>query len=522
MKNFKQEFQILLTLYKKKNFYEAELLCKKLVNLYSENILLYNILGLTLHQQNKNDDAILWYEKGLKLDPKFSMIYNNMGSVFRSMENHEKAETYFKKSISLDSKLPEAFNNLGNLYKSLNKYEESFECYKKAIEINPNFFAFHYNLAIAYKSTGRFDESKKYLKSCLKLNKNFFTAHRNLSYLIKYKNENDEHLIYLKSIYQDKKIDKKFKKDIAFSLGKAHEDIKDFKNSFKYFNEGNDIYRSQIKFSIENEKIEFKSIKKVFNKKLFKQFNSTKKNIYSPIFILGMPRSGTTLVEQIISSHPNVFGGDELNFIPDIVKKHLTNENLNLQLDKINKFEEKKIKYLGDKYIDQIIKISNSSERVTDKMPINFKWIGLIKIIIPNAKIIHCTRNSKDTCFSIFKNFFTSNELDFAYNIDETVEFYNLYGDMMVYWKNIFPDFIYDIKYESLIENLDNEVKRLLKICDLEWNESCLKFYNNKRPILTASDAQARKPLYNTSINSWKKFEQKLEKPFLKLKFNLD
>ena len=517
MKNFKQEFQILLSLYKKKNFYEAELFCKKLVNLYSDNIFLYNILGLILHQQNKNDDAIQWYKKGLKLDPKFSMIYNNMGSAFRSAGNDEKAEIYFKKSISLNNKLPEAFNNLGNLYKSLNKYEESIICYKKAIETNPNFFAFHYNLAIAYKTIGQFNESKKYLKSCLQLNKNFFTAHRNLGDLIKY-TKNDEHLILLKSIYEDKTINKKHKKDIAFALGKAHEDIKDFNNSFNYFNEGNGIYRSEIKFSIEKERKEFESIKKVFDKELFEKFTSNLNAKSSPIFILGMPRSGTTLVEQIISSHSDVFGGDELTFIPDIVKKYFINEDLNLQLEKINTFDSKKIQVLGNEYINQLKKISNNSERVTDKLPINFKWIGLIKLIIPDAKIVHCIRNSRDTCFSIFKNFFTSNELDFAYNIDETVEFYNLYNELIMHWKKILPNFIFDIKYENLINKKDSEIKNLLKACDLNWDDNCLKFYNNKRPILTASDTQARKQLYNTSINSWKKFEEKLEKPFLKLK----
>jgi hypothetical protein len=163
-------------------------------------------------------------------------------------------------------------------------------------------------------------------------------------------------------------------------------------------------------------------------------------------------------------------------------------------------------------------KISNNSERVTDKLPINFKWIGLIKLIIPDAKIVHCIRNSRDTCFSIFKNFFTSNELDFAYNIDETVEFYNLYNELIMHWKKILPNFIFDIKYENLINKKDFEIKNLLKACDLNWDDNCLKFYNNKRPILTASDTQARKQLYNTSINSWKKFEEKLEKPFLKLK----
>jgi hypothetical protein len=230
-----------------------------------------------------------------------------------------------------------------------------------------------------------------------------------------------------------------------------------------------------------------------------------------------MPRSGTTLVEQIISSHPKVFGGDELYFLPDLIKNNFYMNYGKLLLKQNNNIKKKDLKLIGQKYINDLMKISNKSEKVTDKLPINFKWIGLIKLILPNSIIIHCVRNSKDNCFSIFKNFFASKNLNFAYNLDEITDFYNLYHDLIRHWKKTLPKFIVDIEYEQIIENPEQQIKNLIEKCNLDWNKNCLKFYENKRLIKTASDIQARKKIYKSSINSWKNYKKNLQNSFQKL-----
>ena len=248
-----------------------------------------------------------------------------------------------------------------------------------------------------------------------------------------------------------------------------------------------------------------------FNKKFFSNYTESINLDKTPIFIVGMPRSGTTLVEQILSSHPNVFGGDELNYIPDLVKKYLKND-LNL----LNTDSEI-LRQISNEYIDRLKKLSSDSKKITDKLPMNFKWIGLIKIILPNSKIVHCTRDSRDICLSIFKNFFTSNKMNFAYDIEEICEYYNLYSNMMKYWQTLLPNFIYDINYEKLVKKPKDQIKYLLKECNLDWNDNCLKFYENKRAVQTRSDIQVRQKIYKTSINSWKNYRKDLEGPFSKL-----
>ena len=160
---------------------------------------------------------------------------------------------------------------------------------------------------------------------------------------------------------------------------------------------------------------------------------------------------------------------------------------------------------------------SNNSEKTTDKLPINFLSIGLIKVILPNSKIIHCFRNPRDNIFSIFKNKFTTNKVNYAYDLNEIIEYYNLYHDLMIHWNTLLPNFIYNIKYESLISNTESEIQDLLKFCELEWTKDCLSFYNNKRPIKTASDTQARNKIYRTSIDAWENYEIYLSEYFVKL-----
>ena len=302
--------------------------------------------------------------------------------------------------------------------------------------------------------------------------------------------------------------------DLGFALGKAYEDVKNFDKSFIYYKEANSLSRKKISFSLTGENKKFKDIKDIFNEKLFNKFHDSGSKNSSSIFILGMPRSGTTLTEQILSSHPKVFGADEVETIPYLIKKILEDHNLRLFFDDIINFDKENLRKIGDEYISKMKDFSNNSEKTTDKLPINFLSIGLIKLILPNSKIIHCFRNPRDNIFSIFKNNFTTNKVNYAYDLNEIIEYYNLYHDLMSHWNTILPNFIYNIKYESLISNTESEIRDLLKFCKLEWTKDCLSFYNNKRPIKTASDTQARNKIYKTSINSWKNYEIHLSEIF--------
>ena len=524
MKNLKEQVKTAVEIFKKGNFLDAERETKKLIAENPKIPFLYNLLGLIFAEQRNFTLAIEYYEKGLLIDPNYAMIYNNLGLLYynkkKSENDFKKAEDLFKKSISLDKKISEPHSNLGILYNSINKSEEAIKHYKQAIDINPNFFYAYHNLSNVYVSIGDFDNAKNYLREAIKINPKFIIAHRLLSRITKYKIYN-KHLKELENLNVNSEIvNNEDRKYILFALGKAYEDIKDYNKSFRFYFEGNKMFKEKIAFSIKNEKDKFDDIKTTYNKKIFDKFKNAGFKDKSPIFILGMPRSGTTLVEQILSNHEKIFGADEVEFIPDLIQDNFKEHNLKIFFADNTIFNEKTFKKIGEDYIKKMKSISQNYENTTDKLPNNFLSIGFIKLILPNAKIIHCQRNSKDNIFSIFKNHFHGKKINFAYDLKDLVEYYNLYNDLMLHWKTTIKDFIYDIKYENLINDTEFQIKGLFKFCDLDWTEKCLKFYNNKRPIKTASDTQARRQIYKTSVNLWKKYEKNLEEYFLDLKTN--
>ncbi|RZO49765.1 MAG: sulfotransferase family protein [Candidatus Pelagibacterales bacterium] len=520
MENLKIKINQAVEAFKSGRLLEAEDLTKELISSNPKVAFLYNLMGIILYEQKEVEKALEFYKKGIAIDPDFAEIYNNLGLLYANNNlGADKAESYYKKSLSINSKNPETYNNLGSLYKSLDKYEEAISCYNKAVNINKKSFYAHHNLGNIYTALGNFEEAKKYFKEAIKINPNYANSHRTLSRIIKY-SEDDEHLHIMEKIYnQINDTDVENKTNISFALGKAYEDIEKFDKSFSFYNKANNLYKDKINFSIKYEIEKFKKIQDTFNNKTFKKYAGCGNSDSKAIFILGMPRSGTTLVEQILSNHPDVFGGDECEFIQNLLIKNFGKkiDNIQLYFDGLINFDKKKFNEMGLEYVEKMKNISKNFKRHTDKMPENFLWIGFIKLILPKAKIIHCFRNSKDNCLSIFKNHFPGGKINYSYDLAMIVEYYNLYFDLLKYWKTLLPDFIFNIKYEDIILNPEKEIKKLLKFCELDWNNSCLNFHNNKRIVKTASDVQARNKLYNSSINSWKNYENYLAKYFNKL-----
>ena len=516
MQIFNQKVELILNLYKSGNFPKAALECKDAINFYPKAVILYNFYGIILMNLGKIDESIDYLKKGLIVNSKYAPIYDNLGTAYKEKGNYSKALYYYEESIKLDSKSATTFNNLGNFFHVQNDNENAILNYIKATEINPNFSIAHYNAGVVFKNIGNFKKANKYLKNAINININFFTAHRIISQITNYTPNND-HLVTLKKVYDNGKILMKQKTELLFALGKAHEDLKSFNDSYKFYLQGNNNRRNELSFSAKKEKKEFNDIKKIFRPTFFKKFSKNLIKEKTPIFIVGMPRSGTTLVEQIISSHPLVFGGDELDYIPKIIEKNFSNIKNEISFNQIKNISNKDALKLSIAYSKKIKILSSTATNITDKLPINFKWIGLLKIMFPNAVIIHCKRNAKDNCFSIYKNYFTNRKLNFAYKINEIVDFYNLYSNLMHHWNKNLPNYIYDIQYEKLIENPEKEIKKLIKACNLSWNDLCLKFYDNKRPIKTASDTQARKKIYKTSLNSWKNYKKYFSKQFNKI-----
>jgi hypothetical protein len=315
----------------------------------------------------------------------------------------------------------------------------------------------------------------------------------------------------------DKNLSYEKKIDISFALGKSYEDLKDYEKAFSYLSEGNDLRFNKFGSNLENEKKIIQDIIKNFGDINYKETNkdALSKKI---IFICGMPRSGTTLTEQIISSHSDVYGAGELVYLQRVLKKNFF-ENSKIKKQNIIENQGLSKNIIYSEYMKYFDPYNFSEHIITDKAPQNFRWIGFIKLFFPNSKIIHCFRNPKDNCLSLFKNSFASPMMNWSNKIEDIANYYNLYTEMMKFWKSKIPDFIYDVEYENLVQNKDTEIKNILNFCELKWDEKCLTpNKNSKTPIRTVSVSQARQPIYRSSVNSSGNFDKYLEKMYSILK----
>ena len=505
MNKIENEIQILLNLFNSRKFNDLIIKSKKVIRKYPNYLILYNILGSAYQNIGSLNLAKEIFIKGSKLDPTNVAINNNLANVYKNTGETELAEKLFKKIIEKNPNYINAYINYGNLKRDNNDFDVAINLYNKALDVNDKVPVIHYSLALAYQGLGKFNLAIDFAKKTLLLDPKFTQADMLISQSQKYLDKNN-HYQEMKAKFQDLELNVVQKTNLLFAISKAEEDMDLIEESFKNFDLANSIWRKSLNFDINKEIKFFDKTKLIFDKINFSQIK--KENIQEKqlIFILGMPRSGTSLVEQIICSHSNVFGAGELPQISKIIKNELiindflSEEGLSKLLEDNSFADQLRIKYFN------YLKRFNSTESfITDKAPLNFRWIGIIKILFPHAKIIHCSRDPKNNCLSIYKNFFEGG-LDFGYNQKELVTYYNIYLELMSFWQTKLPGFIFEAKYEKIIDSPRTEIEKIIRFCDLNWEENCLDFHKNKSPIKTMSTAQARNPIYRSSLKSFEKF----------------
>lgn len=495
---------------------EAQTCLDQVRNLDPEFSLRNNRQGFELMSQGLYGKAITRFQMALAVTPDFANAYYNLGLVYASLGQPLVAIDHYRAALRIQPHYPKAHSNLGVVLKSVGRMEEAVACYKQAIADDPAFAAAHNNLGSAYKDLGQFEEAEHCFRRAIQLDPKVAEAQRQLTDLKKFKGPDDEDLIALQKGYEDPDVTEEQKSLFAFGLAKAFEDLDDFDRAFDYLSAGNQLKRKALAYSIESDRQQFSAIKELFSGDFFEQNRAAGCDDVSPVFILGMPRSGTTLVEQILSSHRDVHGAGELEILKKVTSRHfsnLTSTALHQCMDENSlRFADMGADYVQERNAFlEMISLRVTTPYVTDKMPDNFRLIGFIKCILPNARIIHCTRNPMATCLSIYKRLFGVDGLQFSYDLEELGHYYNLYRDLMAHWHSVMPGFVYDVSYEDLIANQEEQTRALLDHCGLPWDPNCLEFHKSKRAVRTASATQVRKPIYKQSLALWEKYEDHLE-----------
>ena len=502
----KKQASIIVNLYNSKNHDEVIRKSKILIKKYSNQIIFYNSLSLSLIAKGKNEEAIIYLNQALKYESNNIFVLNNLGLVYLNLNIFDKAKFYLDEALKRKPDFFDALINCGNLYMNLNNSDQASAVLEKAFQIAQNNFQKETSLLAlgnSYQQIGNFVKSEKFYNEILKINPKNTKADKAISLMHKYKSDKDYHLVEMEK--KILKIDNEEDlKSLYFALGKAYEDIGNIDKSFQFVEMGNKIQKKQINYNIENDIKSFIKIKKFFSEKKLENISLTDKKM---IFIVGMPRSGTTLVEQIISSHSEVYGAGELSYLSEFFNEKILDENF--LIDRNNNYQNLLLECQRF-YFKKLNSLDIKEKFVTDKAPLNFKWIGFIKKAFPNSEIINCERDSMDVCWSNFKNSFSSKSIGFSYDLNDLGKYYNLYDDLINFWKKLYPETIYNLNYQKLVDSKNEEIRKLIKFCNLEWEEDCLYPEKNIKSVSTASLSQVRSPIYKSSVKNWEKFSDKL------------
>ena len=468
----------------------------------------YCNLGVTYQEKGDLVSAVNAYKNAIDNDNNYPTAHNNLGKIFLASGEIDSSIKHLECAITLKSDFADAHNNLGSAFLRINKLNDAIKSYKKAIALKPDFAVANNNLGIAYLRTGDPKLASKFFENAITITPGYATAHHNLSGVKVYK-EKDKQLNLIESLLIENNLSQKERIYLNFALAKAYEDLGNHEELFKHLNEGNRIRKKEMSNSIADSEEHNELIKLFFNSNNIKLTYRDSLPI-RPIFIVGMPRSGTSLVEQIISSHHEVYGAGEVNnfhnIIMPIIEKHAVNENYNLKNDEFA--------LIRKQYSNSLERFYANEKVITDKWILNFKTIGFILSAFPESKIVHLKRDARATCWSIYKHYFSDEGNRWAYDYQDLARFYKSYVGLMDYWHNLFPGKIYDISYEDLTSDQEKETRNLLKYCDLDWDENCLNFYTNTRAVNTASAVQVRNKMYQGSSDVWRQYSEHL-KPLL-------
>lgn len=521
---------------------EAERHFRKCLSLSPGNFEAISCLGIILRMQNRPDEAIRCFNKALELNPAYAEAHCNLGMAFQDLGKLERAESCLKKALKLKPGLPEANNGLGEIFISIGRFEEAMthidralrskpdyseainnrgvllnkkgkteqamEHFSRAVDIFPGNSKALMNLAITQEQTGNLRDAADTFRKVIKSRPDFADAHFLLAHLKNHRST-DEEIQAMQALFKREDSTVKQRIQLAFGLGYAFERRQKWEESFGYFQAGHRLKRETLPFNLSAQVQYFNSLEKTFNGAFVENHSDAGANDTRPLFIVGMPRSGTSLAEQILASHPQVHGAGEIGFLENSIRAIVKKTGVDYPMG-CGMLDDRALRELGLTYLESLNSQSVHADYISNTTPTNFLHIGLIAVVLPDARIINCNRNPMDNCLSIFKQLL-SDAHAYSHDLEDLGAYYNLYRNLMGHWRQILPGRIYDLPYEALVADSEEEIRKLLDFCSLPFDEKCLTFHQTSRAVRTPSASQVHQPLYTDTIGLWKCYEEQLK-----------
>jgi tetratricopeptide (TPR) repeat protein len=472
----------------------------------------HNDLGNLLVGQGRHAEAIVHYQKALALKPDFAEPHNNLGNVYVALLRYDKALAHFEMALALKPDFAAAMTNLGRALSEVHRIEEALIWYQKAVALHPDMAAVHVRLGDILQSLGRLDEARSAYETAVKLAPTNGGYYRSLSEAKRF-TADDAHLADMEGLAQSlESLSQNDQIGLHFALGKAYADLDRHQDAFDHYLKGNTLKRGQLNYDEAASLTRLERIQTVISADLVQHRHDGGEPSDLPVFIVGMYRSGTSLVEQVLASHPQVFGGGELRDLPQLLseidRKHAGRGAFP---ELIPELAGSELRQLAADYLKRVRAFGQAAERITDKMPANFALVGLIYLILPGAHIIHVRRDPVDTCWSCYTHLFARTALNWSYDLGELGRYYRAYASLMDHWRRVLPaGFMLEVQYEDLIAEFEPQAKRLVEFCRLNWDERCLAFHKTERAVSTASAAQVRQPIYRSAVGRWLPYKEML------------
>ena len=454
--------------------------------------------------------AIIAVDRALELEGSKHSYHVHKASCLMETGRSEEAGAILS-SLLTEGKLGAAtYFEIGLLFCALKQYEEAVEVFRRAIDLEQNQPQYHYNLAVAYRFLGRLKESEEQLDLVLRLNPDDYEAHHLRSGL-KRQTGDSNHIAALKTALASKDLKPVARVHLCYSLAKELEDIGDAKASFAYLEKGARARRENMRYDIRTDLDIIEAIREQYSEHVFAASISGSEKT-GPLFVLGMPRTGTTLVERILASHSAVVSlGEPDNFSQEMIRQ-VKDRGIKprSRLDLIAKTRDLDFAALGEAYIASVQSMRDGSPFFVDKLPFNYLHVGLIHLAMPKARIINVQRHPMASCYAIYKQLFQE-AYPFSYDLHELAQYYVAYHRLMEHWNSVLPGVIHTISYEDVVADTEAQARELLDFCKLPWEPDCLRFFDNRQVSTTASAAQVREPVYSRSVDQWRQYRSHLQ-----------
>ena len=464
------------------------------------------LLGKALMKLDKPDRAEKCFRKALLQDPENVDYLCELGKCLHWQRKYHFAAGCFGEALRLDAGHGDALCGLGAALRELNWDDDALTCFEEAVGKEPDKAFNHIMLGNQYKIFGKLEEAKAQFFQAMEINPKAVGAYNGWATAEK-NHVMDDRVRTMEELYDNESLTDIEKAPLGFALFDAFHGLKEYDKAFRYLLEANALKRKSVRYNAENDWKTVERILSVFSEEFYDARPGIGVEDATPVFILGMPRSGTSLVEQVLSSHPAVHGAGELNHINLVSTSHYGE----------TKFPEG-VLAMGDEgfslrarnYLKLIRELAPEATHITDKMPHNFLFVGMIRAMFPKATVFHTKRDPMDTCLSIFRKNFGGFH-PYSYDLTELGQHYRQYQAFMKHWHKVLPGYVHDIQYEAVVADPENQIRRILDICGLDFHEDCLNFHKTERAVRTASNAQVRRPIYKSSVKAWKKYETQLE-----------